>query len=325
MTVTHATEAALASPMQASLRVSDIPGIERLWQETLGDPRIRIAVLDGPVDLTHAAFNGADVTQIDGARAAKYRPAAQHGTHVASLIFGQHDSPIAGVSPSCRGLLIPIFSQVMGGSPAPCSQVDLARAILQAIDAGATIINISGGQHTPSGTAHPILADVVQRCARDGVLIVAAAGNQGCECVHIPGALPSVIVVGAMNAAGEPLEFSNWGSTYRSQGILAPGENVIGARAGGGLVAATGTSFATAVVSGVIALLVSLQLKRGRKPNIAAARAAILESAQGCEFQEIANCDRLLAGASISTVPFHCKLPEDTTCQIPQARFHPAV
>jgi subtilisin family serine protease len=204
--------AGFAHPVQ-NRDALEIPGLKRLWTETPGDPRICVAVLDGPVDLAHQAFKGANLTQIEALTAASDGPAAQHGTHVASLIFGQHDSPIAGISPSCRGLLIPIFSQITGGSPAQCSQVDLARAILQAVDAGANIINVSGGQYTSSGTAHPILADVVQRCAREGVLIFAAAGNQGCDCMHIPGALPSVLAVGAMNAAGEPLQFSNWGST----------------------------------------------------------------------------------------------------------------
>jgi hypothetical protein len=77
---------------------------------------------------------------------------------------------------------------------------------------------------------------------------------------------------------------------------LAPGENIVGAKAGGGLVAATGTSFDTAIVSGVIALLLSLQVKPRQRPNVAAVRAAILESALGCEFQDIADCHRLLAG-----------------------------
>ncbi len=84
------------------------------------------------------------------------------------------------------------------------------------------MINVSGGQFSPSGTAHPILADAVRACAASGVLIVAAAGNQGCDCLHIPGALPSVLAVGAMDAGGNPLPFSNWGDVYESQGILAP-------------------------------------------------------------------------------------------------------
>ena len=50
--------------------------------------------------------------------------------------------------------------------------------------------------------ADPLLADVVRQCARQGVLIVAAAGNEGCACLHVPAALESVLAVGAMDAAG---------------------------------------------------------------------------------------------------------------------------
>lgn len=223
-------------------------------------------------------------------------PASQHGTHIASVIFGQHDGPIKGIAPRCRGLIVPVFKEGGSGSLAPCSQLDLARAILQAIQHGAHIINISGGELSPSGAAHPLLADAVQNCAANGILIVAAAGNEGCDCLHIPGALPSVLAVGAMNAQGLPLDFSNWGKRYQTQGILAPGENILGASSGGRTVTNSGTSYATPFVSGVAALLLSLQLTRGQKPNSRAVREAILSSAVGCEDDPVPDCRRLLAG-----------------------------
>ena len=63
-------------------------------------------------------------------------------------------------------------------------------------------------------------------CEDNNVLVVAAAGNDGCACLHVPAAVPSVLAVGA---DGKPLETSNWGEAYRSNGILAPyriGESV---------------------------------------------------------------------------------------------------
>ena len=178
----------------------------------------------------------------------------------------------------------------------PSSQLDLARAISQAVQKGAHVINISGGEFSPSGTAHPILANAVRDCASLGVLIVAAAGNDGVRCSHIPGALPSALAVGAMDSTGAPLRFSNWGTRYLAQGILAPGENIEGARSGGGTALNSGTSYATPVVSGVAALLLSLQLKLGRKPDPSAVRASILESAIGCDVQPAPDCRRVLAG-----------------------------
>ncbi len=275
-----------------------LSGIRGLWAETLGDPAVCIAVLDGPVDLSHPSLKGANLTSgetlVPGAT--DLGPACRHGTHVASVIFGRHGGPVPGVVPRCRGVVLPIFQSLGEQSFQACSQLDLARVITQAVQQGAHVVNISGGQFSPSGTAHPLLADVVRDCARRGVLIVAAAGNDGCACLHVPAALDSVLAVGAMDARGEPLGSSNWGGPYGIQGILAPGVDILGAKPGGGTARATGTSYATALVSGVAALLVSLQRNRGRPASPLLVREALLRSAIGCDQQPTTDCGRLLAG-----------------------------
>jgi hypothetical protein len=178
----------------------------------------------------------------------------------------------------------------------PCSHVDLARALLRAAQLGANIVNISGGHLQPSGTAHPILADAVRHCAENGILIVAATGNEGCECLNVPAALPSVLAVGAMTSEGEPLELSNWGDPYLTHGILAPGQNILGAAPGGLFTINTGTSYATAIVSGVASLLISLALIRGKRLAGHAVRQLIIDTASGCEYADDADCRRVLAG-----------------------------
>src|SRR5262249_16856465 len=80
------------------------------------------------------------------------------------------------------------------------------------------------------------------------------------------------------------------------QGVLAPGENILGAAPGGGVIRNSGTSYATPIVSGVVALLLSLQLKRGQRPNPQAVREIILDTALGCEYKKTAYCHRLVAG-----------------------------
>jgi cyanobactin maturation PatA/PatG family protease len=186
-----------------------------------------------------------------------------------------------------------VFSDNHTGS---LSQLDLARAINQAVEQGAHVINISGGQLAQTAEADPMLANAVRFCNDNGVLIVAAAGNNGCPCLHIPAALPSVLAVGAMNAQGLPFDFSNWGDTYQTQGILAPGENILGAAPGGGTALKSGTSFATPIVSGIVALLLSLQLQRGEPPNPHAVRDAILKSALPCNPETAEDCRRFLRG-----------------------------
>jgi hypothetical protein len=278
----------------------EIAGIHELWAETLGGPRVCIAVLDGPADLSHACFARAKISRLDPLIACSppsfTRPASRHGTHVASVIFGSHQGPVKGIAPLCRGLILPVFAERADGSLAPCSQFDLARAITQAVHHGAQIVNISGGERSPSGAAHPVLARAVADCLDNGALLIAAAGNEGCDCLYVPGALPSVIAVGAMSSEGAPLQFSNWGELYRKQGILAPGEDILGAVPGGGAVTQTGTSYAAAIVAGIAALLWSLARRYGVEPDAKSVRKAILDSAVGCAHNDALDCRRLLAG-----------------------------
>jgi cyanobactin maturation PatA/PatG family protease len=275
-------------------------GLDLLWEETTGDPNIRIAVLDGPVDQSHPCFDGAQLSQVETlvSGVADQEIASQHGTHIASVIFGQQGSPVQGIAPKCHGLIVPVYAAGNEGVPIPCSQIDLARAITQAVEEGAHIINISGGEFTPAGEHHYLLAQAVRLCRDKNVLIVAAAGNDGCACLHVPAAVPSVLAVGAMDAQGKPLEFSNWGSLYQTQGIVAPGENIVGAVSGKGTTTQkTGTSFATPIVSGIAALLLSIQLRRGdKKVDPSAVRAALLNSVQPCDLENVSDCERLLAG-----------------------------
>jgi subtilisin family serine protease len=255
-----------------------------LWDESLGNPNVCVAVLDGPVDQSHPCFDGANLTRLPTlvSGVADQGSASQHGTYVASIIFGQHDSLVRGIAPHCRGLIVPVFTDGREGGLALCSQIDLARAITQVVEQGANIINISGGQLAASAESDQLLAYAVRLCQENNVLMVAAAGNDGCDCLHVPAALESVLAVGAMDAQGNPIGFSNWGEAYQNQGILALGENILGAIPGGGTAAKTGTSFATPIVSGIVALLLSIQLQRGEKPDPHAIRDAILQSALPC-------------------------------------------
>jgi cyanobactin maturation PatA/PatG family protease len=276
--------------------ISALPGLKELWDESMGDPRVCIAVLDGPVDQSHPCFNGANLTKLQTlvSDAAGSGHMSGHGTHITSVIFGQQGSPVRGIAPGCRGLIVPVFSDARRG---PLSQLDLARAINQAVEAGANVINISGGELAQTAEADHMLTEAVRFCADNKVLIVAAAGNDGCQCLHVPAALPQVLAVGAMNAQRLPFDFSNWGEAYQTQGILAPGENILGAVPGGGIARKSGTSFATPIVSGIVALLLSIQLKHGEKPNPQAVRDAILKSALPCNQQVISDCRRFLVGS----------------------------
>ena len=70
-----------------------LAGLAQLWGETIGDNRVCIAVLDGPVDLTHSCFAGTRISEVQSLVAGGNvsGEAMAHGTHVTSIIFGGHE------------------------------------------------------------------------------------------------------------------------------------------------------------------------------------------------------------------------------------------
>ncbi|MFE5593820.1 S8 family serine peptidase [Streptomyces sp. NPDC056549] len=264
-----------------------------------GDPRVCVALLDGPVDLSHPCFAGADLTRLVTLvqEPAGSGPMSLHGTHVASLLFGMPDSPVAGLAPRCRGLLLPVFRD---GGNGRVPQMDLARAIERAVEEGAHVINISGGERADTGQADALLERALRLCEDRGVLVVSAVGNDGADTLQVPAAAPSVLAVGAAAADGSPLDISNWGAAYRAHGILAPGQDIEGAAPGGGLVPLTGSSFATPLVAGTAALLVAAQLAGGGTADPKAAGQALLATATApadCADPDAPACRRGLGGS----------------------------
>ncbi|MET1156220.1 S8 family serine peptidase [Arthrobacter sp.] len=246
-----------------------------IWDDTLGDSRVVVAVLDGPVDMTHESLRDAEITQLG-----TFQPhggiASRHGTHVASIIFGQHDGPVRGIAPRCRGLMIPVFSDDNGAGDPVASQADLAAAITTALQHGAHVINISAGEYSPNDFVDPRLAEAIRACSDAGALVVAAAGDKGCCRPQIPSSLGEVLAVATTETESPSME----GCDHKSNCIIAPGTEILGAVPEGGVIPASGTSFATAITSGVAALLLSLQAREGRETGAAAIRQVMLGSAR---------------------------------------------
>jgi cyanobactin maturation PatA/PatG family protease len=257
---------------------------------------VKLGVVDGLPDLCHPALRSARIdvlaTMIPPGSAA----ADTHGTAVCSLIFGDH-SPVNGLAPGCSGLILPLFlRRTTDEKLRPVSQMDLARALAFGLEHGVSIFNISAGQKSATAEADAHLEQALQHCVDRRVLVVAAAGNEGCACIHLPAAVETVLPIGALGVAGQPLEASNWGEAYRRDGILAPGENLQVAVPGGGVSTGTGTSFATAIVSGVAALLLSIARREGYRLDPLDIRQILIDSATPCELAGAGACDRYLAG-----------------------------
>ncbi|MFI7232957.1 S8 family serine peptidase [Nonomuraea angiospora] len=109
-----------------------------------------------------------------GAKASGHK--AAHGTAVAGVLLDRYGGPVPGVAPACRAVGVPVFAEGRR-----TSQLDLARAI------GAGAENISG-RLGGAAEAEDVQGRAMRSCRDQGVLIVAAAGNDGSQCHQVPAA-----------------------------------------------------------------------------------------------------------------------------------------
>lgn len=278
--------------------IDSIKGIDSLWTITKGSSEVVIAVLDGPVDTSHEALNNSSIQNINSEASGKVR--SFHGTFVTSLIFSDHSFSVKGIAPGCKGLIKTIYHENSKGELHGCSQADIAQGIFDALDNYADIINISGGERlNHDDHIMPVLLNALEQCERRGVLVIAATGNEGDEHMHVPANYPTVLAVGSMDSEYKPSGFSNWTKSQVKHGVLVAGENILGAMPEGypaSSASLEGTSFSTALLSGIAGLLASAQIQQGSAKDLLAVRKAILSTVIPCTAEEGINCDRVLAG-----------------------------
>ncbi|MFE3177852.1 S8 family serine peptidase [Amycolatopsis sp. NPDC059090] len=262
--------------------IAAIPGVRELWDQTLGDPDVTIGLVEGPPALSHPCFAGADLTVLEP----HWLPLVpvvdglpQHATFVASVLFGQPGSPVHGLAPLCRGLVVPALRD----EPTLLDPVSAVRAIETLVEAGADIVHFAASLPTGSGDPDPLLARAVRQAHDAGVLVVSPAGNDYGGNYVAPAVLPEVLAVGAHDDNGAMFRFSNWGERYRDHGLVAPGGDLAAAEPGGGTAAHKGTSVAAPIVTGVCALLASLRRHHGLPADPLSVRDALLAAARPCD------------------------------------------
>jgi len=167
-----------------------------------------------------------------------------HGTAVASLIIGK-DPLTPGVAPGADILSVRIADD-LGQS----DTMLVAKGIVAAVDGGAAIINISLGSSGDSA----LVREAIAYANKAGVAIVASAGNEGQSQLAYPAGNTGVIAVGAVDANGTAMAFSNSGSTLAA---AAPGYLVNAAWTGDQAVGFTGTSASAPIMAGAIAAAMS--------------------------------------------------------------------
>ena len=231
--------------------------IEQAWDITRG-AGVRIAIIDTGIDATHpdlvgAVVGGADFSGLGTADGlTPVGPERRHGTMVASLAAGRGNAGVEGVIGSApEAELLSVSMSFGGGSVSPDEQV--ASAVRFAVDNGADIISLSLTRNTRDWPESWDRA--FSYAAANDVVVIAAAGNRGSGTVAVgaPATMPGVLTVGGVDQDG--LASDTASSQGITIGVMAPSEGLVGATPGGGYVSWSGTSGATPIVAGIVALV----------------------------------------------------------------------
>ena len=240
------------------------------WKIEEGKQNIIVAVIDTGIDsshrdlaknIWHEARESKDKTDTYGWNFVtdKSNPIDDHGhgTHVAGII-GAISDPKNGVSGVVHNVSIMSVKYYSDANPGSVNLRNTVKAINYAVDHGARIINYSGGG--PEFSEDEYLA--IKKAEAKGILFVAAAGNEHqntdlVENYYYPSAyrLTNIISVAATDIHNNLLPSSNWGKSRVD--VAAPGENIYSTLPNGKYGYMSGTSQATAFVTGMAALLLS--------------------------------------------------------------------
>jgi subtilisin family serine protease len=181
----------------------DVVQITELMSRTSGRPEIRVGLIDGPVLVAHPDLANQYIQEVPGglrgtcARAES--AACLHGTFVAGMLCARRDSAAPGICPNCTLLVRPIFSETnpANGDMPSATPEELAAAIIDCVNAGARVLNLSAALAQPSSKGEWDLQQALGYAASRGAISVAAAGNQGMLGSSAITRHPSVIPVAA--------------------------------------------------------------------------------------------------------------------------------
>lgn len=234
--------------------------LDEAWDITTGNYNIKVAVIDTGVDADHCDLGygndsyshvsttlGYDYT----ANCTYQTPSYFHGTFVAGVLGAKTNNGVgvAGVSGGNNSAGITIIPYCLGNSNIFYS-IHLADAIIDAVDKGASIINISLSSLHDSSVDSAILY-----AYNHNVSIVCATKNEGEPSIVYPASNQYTIAVGASGRNDHRCSFSNYGIGLD---IVAPGDTIFNTVLSNGYASKFGNSFSAPQVSGVIALMLSV-------------------------------------------------------------------
>jgi len=222
------------------------------WNLSLGLPSVIIGFPDSGVDIGHPDLKW-KIDVISGANFINPGLPPQddngHGTHVSGIAAADtnNDIGIAGICPAATILPVKVLDSTGSGPTSTISQ-----GYMFATDHGANVINASLGGYQSS----QVELDAVNYCLNKGSIFVAAAGNDGVSTVLYPAGYPGVVSVGATDQHDQQASFTNFGNWVD---LAAPGVQIYSTypRSMGSYTYLDGTSMATPIVAGCLAMLKS--------------------------------------------------------------------
>lgn len=220
------------------------------WALTTGSEDVIVAVLDSGVDADHEDLHDNLHQGISIVDDAGWRDVRGHGTAIAGIIGAGFDNRIggAGLAPDC-----PLLAIRVSDDQGRTTSWKLATGIALAVERGARVINIS---FAPIHNNRLVLRQARQARLAER-LVVISAGNTGWSSTAEDAALArSALFVGAVNASDRLAIFSTTGNFVD---LTAPGQSITTTSLDGTYEKVTGTSYAAPIVSGVAALIWSLQ------------------------------------------------------------------
>jgi len=214
------------------------------WDATSGGS-VAVAILDTGIDTSHPDLSGKIAKSVNFTSSPSAEDVHGHGTHVAGIVAATTGNGVgvAGVCSSCTIFNVKVLADNGNGSWASISE-----GIYWAVDNGAKVINLSLGGTTSSSS----LSSAIDYAWSRGVVIVAAAGNNGTTSAFYPAYLPKVIAVASSNNRDQKSSYSNYGAWVS---VAAPGETILSTVRGGSYGLKSGTSMASPVVAGLAGLI----------------------------------------------------------------------
>jgi subtilase family protein len=211
--------------------------------------KVLVAVIDSGIDTTHPELAGMVVDSFDALKSDE--KAHPHGTAIAGAIVAR--AKLMGTAPDARILAARAFSAKK--TAAEATTYSIVQSIDWAISRGANVINMSF-----TGPRDPSIEERIGQARKKGIILIAAAGNGGPTAPQaFPAAYPNVIAVTATDADDQLFKGANRGGYIA---VAAPGVDLLLPTLEAGYQMTTGTSFAAAEVSGIVALMLE------RKPDL---------------------------------------------------------